>query len=214
MRAIRWVVVSLIALAGLYIAADFVLRAVAQAQVASSLQTSLELSKKPDVDLGGFPFLPRAIDGHLDEVTLQGADLRAGGQLLKTVDLQLRDVRFSATALVTGRDTSVRFGSSHGRIELTGPDVTKAVKDAGVDAQVRLSGGEARVSVPGLSGEFRVRVRLDGQTLVFSPVGLTLPADLKVDLGQLVPDIRYQDIRISGPLAVLTFTLATKRFEV
>jgi hypothetical protein len=214
MRAIRWLLISLIVLAGLYVVADFVLRGVAEDQVATSLQASLELSKKPQVDLGGFPFLIRAFDGRLDEVILEGADLSAGDQPLKEVRLTLHNVRFSATALVTGRDTMVRFGSSDGRLELTGQDVTEALKDTGLDAKVRLSGGEAQVSVAGIPAEVRVRVTLEGQTLVFRPVGLLIPIDVRLDLSDLVPAVRYRDVRIEGSTAVLTFALTTKRFDV
>src|SRR2546429_3812343 len=122
MRILLRIAIVLAILAALYVAADFGLKAVAQSKVASALQTKLDLSKKPEVSLGGFPFLIRALDGHLDAVTLDGTNLSAGTQPLGEVRLTLRDVRFSATALITGKSSSVRFAGSHGTAELTGDD--------------------------------------------------------------------------------------------
>jgi DUF2993 family protein len=212
MRGIRRIVITLIVLVGLFVAADFGARAAAEGQVAASLEASLELSKKPDVSLGGFPFLRRALDGHLDSVVLVGADLSAGDQPLRRVRITLRDVRFSAADLVFGRDTTVRFRSSDGTAEMTGADVTAALEQANLDAKVRLSDGMAHVSIAGFP-EVRVRVTLDGTDLVLRPADLPLPLDLRIDLGHLVPDIRYRDIRVEGSVLVLAFTLATKRFD-
>jgi hypothetical protein len=212
MRALRRIVITLIVLIGLYVAADFSSRALASSQVAASLQTSLDLSKEPDVSLGGFPFLPRAVDGHLDAVVLAGADLSAGGQPLRNVRLTLRDVQFSGSDLVFGRNTTIRFGSSDGRAVMTGADVTAAFQKAEIDATVRFAEGVARVSVSGLP-EVRVSVRLNDGDLVLRPVDLPIPVNLRIDLSQLVPDVRYKDIRINGSLLELTFTLARKRFD-
>jgi hypothetical protein len=213
MRAIRRIVITLVVLAGLFVAADYGARAVAQAQVATALQANLELSKKPDVSLGGFPFLRRVVDGHLDSVVLAGGDLSAGGQPLKRVQIALRDVRFSAADLVFGRNTTVRFRSSEGTAEMTGADVTAALKRADIDAHVRLAGGVAKVSVAGFP-EVRVRVTLDGSDLVLRPVDLPLPLDLRVDVGDLVPDIHYRDLHVEGSVLVLSFTLTVKHFDL
>jgi LmeA-like phospholipid-binding len=215
MRAIRWLVITLIVLAGLYVAADFVLKGVAENAVARSLQSSLELSKQPDVDLGGFPFLIRAIDGHLDSVDLRGTNLAAGGQPLRSVALHLADVRFSATALISGRSTSVRFHSSSGTAELSGKDLTDALTNAGVNARIRLSNGQAHASIPGVPAEVAVEVSLRGQSLVFRPdVPFLVPVSLSVDLSGLVPDVRYRSAAIRGSLAVVTFTLAIDHFDI
>ena len=214
MRVIRWLLVTLVVLAGVYVAADFILKGVAEAAVARSLQSSLELSKQPDVDLGGFPFLIRAIDGHLDAVDLECTNVSAGGQPLRSVTLELGDVRFSATALVSGRSTRVRFRTSQGRAELTGEDLTAALDDAGVNARIRLSGGTAHASLSGIPAEVTVDVRLEGQDLVFRPAGLPIPVDLRVDLSGLVPDMHFEDVSIHGALAIVTFTLATKHVDL
>jgi hypothetical protein len=213
MRAIRRIVVTLLILAGLFVAADYGARAVAQAQVAASLQSNLDLSEKPEVSLGGFPFLRHVLDGHLDEVMLVGTDLSANGQSLRQVRIALRDVRFSASDLVFGRSTTVRFRSSDGTAQMTGANVTAALKRANLDATVRFTGGVARVSVAGLP-EVRVRVALDGSDLVLRPADLPLPVDLRVDVGDLVPDIRYRDIHVDGSVLVLGFTLATNHFDL
>ena len=209
----RRILVTLVILAGLYVAADLGGRAAAQAQVAASLQTSLELSKKPDVSLGGFPFLPAAIGGHLDTVVLVGANLSAGGQPLRNVRLTLRDVRFSATDLVFGRDTSVRFRSSDGVAEMTGADVTAALEEANIDAEVRLEGGLAHVSVAGLP-EVRVDVVVDDNVLTLRPAGVPLPLRLRVDLSDLVPDIRCREGHVNGSLLEISFTLSRTRFDI
>ncbi|HEX9235229.1 MAG TPA: DUF2993 domain-containing protein [Actinomycetota bacterium] len=213
MRAIRRLLITLIVLAGLYVAADFGLKALAQSQTASTLETSLDLSKKPTVDLGGFPFLPRALGGHLDQVLLSGDDLSAGGQPLRGVHLTLHDVRFSASALVFGRKTSVRFASSDGTADLTGQDVTDALEHAGVHVRVRLAHGNAFVSGGGIPLEVRLIPSLDGQTLVLRPA-VPLPVSLRIDLSGLLPDIRLHGIRLQGSIAVLTFSLARTRFDV
>jgi hypothetical protein len=213
MRALRRILITIVVLAGLYVAADFGARAAAETQVAASLQASLVLSKKPDVSLGGFPFLPRAVDGHLDKVVLAGANLSAGGQPLQGVRLTLRDVEFSATDLVFGRDTVVRFRSSDGTAAMTGADLTAAMARANIDARVRLEGGLAHVSVAGFP-EVRVEVTLDDNHLVLRPTDLPLPLRLRLDLSDLVPDIRCREGHVERSLLHISFTLARTRFDI
>ncbi|MFN2590768.1 MAG: DUF2993 domain-containing protein [Actinomycetota bacterium] len=213
MRALRRITVTLVVLAGLFVAADFGTRSLAQAQAATSLQAALELSKRPSVSLGGFPFLLHAIEGRLDEVVLSGANLSAGGQDLRRVRLTLRDVGFSASALVLGRETTVRFRSSRGTAEMTGADVTAALRRADIDADVRLRGGLAHVSVAGLP-RVRVTVGLEGNDLVLRAADIPLPVDLRVDLSDLIPDIQCTDIHIEGAMAVLEFTVTRSRLDL
>jgi hypothetical protein len=202
-------------LAGVYVAADFALRAYAESQVAAAVQAELRLSRQPDLSLGGFPFLPRAAGGRLDQVTADAGDVAVqAGLSFRRVDLTLHEVSFSAPSLIFGRSTTFRARRGDGTARLTGEDITRAIREAGNNVEVRLAEGLVHLSGGGLPGELTARVSVEGTTLHLRPENIPLPLDIAIDLGELVPGVRYTRIRIVGSEAVVTLSLRRLTFQI
>jgi hypothetical protein len=214
-RAVRWILVTAAILAGVYVAADFALRAYAESHVAAAVQAELRLSRQPDLSLGGFPFLPRAATGHLDRVTADAGDVTVeGGPSFRRVDVTLRDVSFSASSLIFGRSTTIRARRGDGAARLTGADITQAIRETGTNVEVRLAEGLVHLSGGGLPGELTAQVSVEGTTLHLRPEDIPLSLDLAFDLGELVPGVRYTGIRIVGSEAVVKLSLRRLTFHI
>src|SRR5947209_7256115 len=99
----RKLLILLLILAALFVIADFGLRAVAEAQTAKALQSSLKLSTKPSVSLGGFPFLAHLASGSFPSVTLDGKRFEADRVPIESAHITLNDVRLSTSQLLGGR---------------------------------------------------------------------------------------------------------------
>lgn len=106
----RRLVIALVVLIGLLVAADRVGNLIAERTVARTVQDSQHLTHRPDVDIGGFPFLTQLAAGKFGKVTLHDHDVTGGSGRralrLSEVTVVLRDVRVardfsSATAART-----------------------------------------------------------------------------------------------------------------
>jgi hypothetical protein len=73
-RTVMIVVVSVLAVLAVLIAGDRVANAVAQNTLATALQSELSTPTKPDVDIGGFPFVTQAIGGSFSSVQVTADD--------------------------------------------------------------------------------------------------------------------------------------------
>src|SRR5438309_9028139 len=86
----------------LLVAADFGARIVAEHMVATAAADSLHTSQRPDVSLGGWPFLPRFFAGHLPSATIHASGLTEGGVTLTSGELTLEDLHFSPSDVIRG----------------------------------------------------------------------------------------------------------------
>ena len=71
----RTLLIVLVALAGLLVAADRVGLYIAERAVGDTIQSSQELSARPDVDIAGFPFLTQLATGKSDKITITAEDV-------------------------------------------------------------------------------------------------------------------------------------------
>jgi DUF2993 family protein len=209
----RRLLIGLAILLALLVGADVGARAIAQNVAATQVASSLKLSRKPSVSLGGFPFIPRAISGHLPSVTVGDRDFTAeGGILIQSVRLTLRDVRFPSGMLLTKKEGTVRASSGDGTATLTGQAVTDALHRAGADVNVRFEGGEVLLTSGEFPGQLRGDVSVGGDTLVVRPVGSDRP--FSVPLPHLISGLDYRSARVEGSVAVLGFQLADPAFRI
>lgn len=97
-RRRRWPLVLLIlllVLVGAAVAADRVALGLAEDRAASALQSSQDLSHKPDVTVEGFPFLTQLAAGSFGEVVVSAHDVTVGSAHdvhLQQIVVDLRDV--------------------------------------------------------------------------------------------------------------------------
>lgn len=117
----RALVVSLVALLGLAVLADFGLAAHAEYQVSRALRAEQGLDLDPDVRIEGFPFLTQVAAGRYGrvEVAAQGVALPDVGRV--TIQATLRDVALDPGAALSGsvEGSRAREVDSQVRIDAT-----------------------------------------------------------------------------------------------
>jgi hypothetical protein len=94
---LRGLLILLLVLAVLVVAADRIGLLVAERQIASRVQSSQDLDRRPSVDIKDFPFLTQVLANHYPTVTLTAQDLAVGtsDRRVRLADLEARlhDVR-------------------------------------------------------------------------------------------------------------------------
>lgn len=98
-RTVMIAVISVLAVLALLIAGDRVANAVAQNAIASRLQTELGTAAKPEVDIGGFPFVTQAIGGSFASVhvTADDATVESGDTTIAIAHLDATLTGITAT---------------------------------------------------------------------------------------------------------------------
>jgi LmeA-like phospholipid-binding len=204
--------VVLLLLAGLYVAADFGAKALADAGVSKELQSSLQLSRRPDVSLGGFPFIPKLVSGRFDQVEASARGFRSNRVRFALVALSLHDVTFSALRVLRGADTTIGIGSGSGTAEMTASQVEQALQAAGLALTVRLADGRVTVRVPQLQAETTVALSIrKGKLLLRSSA---LPGAIRIPLPEVVPSIRYTAVSVRGARVVLSFRVSKTSLKI
>jgi hypothetical protein len=89
---VRRLVVALVVVVGLLVAADRIAVVAAQDVVAKRIQREQGLLVRPDVTIGGFPFLTQAIAGTYDDVSVVLRDVRRGPVPVARITAHLRGV--------------------------------------------------------------------------------------------------------------------------
>ena len=195
-------------LATLYVAADFGARALADAGVSKELQSSLRLSTRPDVSLGGFPFIPKLVSGHFDTVTATARGFSVGGVRFARVDLTLHDVKTSTWHVLRGADTKIAVGGGEGTATMTAADASAALKDAGFPIEVKFEGGKVRVHAVRVSGpsgtSFVVTPTIRHGVLILLGLG-NFGGPVRLPLPDVVPGLLYTGVKVVGSRAELSF---------
>jgi hypothetical protein len=211
---VRRLLIGLAVLAVLLVGADFGLRAVAERAVGRELQRSLQLSTRPSVSLGGFPFLLHLVEGRFPSASAQANGFGAGDLSFGSVDLALRDLRTSSGRLITGEATSVRAASGSGTATISAAEATAALHARGIDGTVRFVGGEVRIRSSQLPREIRVTLALSGHNLVLRSADPALPGSFSIALPVFVEGLRFTGVAIEGSVAVIRFQLDHPVFRI
>jgi hypothetical protein len=204
--------VVLLLLAALYVAADFGAKALADAGVSKELQSALQLSRRPDVSLGGFPFIPRLVSGRFDQVGASARGFESNGVSFALVTLSLRDVTFSTLRVLRGADTTIGIGGGSGTAEMTASQVEQALKAAGLHVTVRLKNGRVTVRVPQVRAETSLVLSIRKGKLVLR--SSALPRPIRVRLPEVMPSIRYTAVSVQGARAVLSFRVSKTSLKI
>ena len=161
--------------------ADSALRSYASNKVAGELQSALDLTKEPEVSIGGFPFLIEALSGRMESVSISAQGLEKDDVTLSDIDVTLSKVRISLSGLISGKSKKVRIGSALGTASLKTEDLATALGEPGFNISA---------FDPGI-------VSIDGTTLSIGPTTVELPS--------IVDGIEYTDAELDGNLIRLTF---------
>jgi hypothetical protein len=195
---VRALLVVLLLLGGLLLAADRGAEAFAEDRVAQLVAERGGLAGRPEVEIGGFPFLTQAVGGRYDDVRigLTGADL---GQPEGTrADVSLRGVQVALSDVLSGSVQQVPVERVDGTVTVSydllsqelGRDVSVSRVSDGlrVETTVQIAGQAVPLIATGT-------VRLDGDTLVVdveeaTTAGVDAP-DSFVDQVSDALDLRY-----------------------
>jgi hypothetical protein len=196
---VRALLVVLLLLGGLALAADRGAEAVAEDRVAQLVAERGGLAGRPQVEIGGFPFLTQAVGGRYDDVriSLTGADL--GQPEGTSADVSLRGVEVALSDVLSGSVQQVPVERVDGTATLS---YALLAEQLGPGTTVTRDGDRLRVQrtleVAGVSVPLTATgtVSLDGDTLVVdvddaSGAGVDVP-DVLVDQVSDALDVRYR----------------------
>lgn len=210
----RRALVVLVVLAAVLLAADVGARAVAQNVVAGDLRTSLELSKKPKVTIGGFPFLPQLVRGRVSSASASAEDVTTNGVTFHRVVVTLHDLAFTPSQLVTGHEHEIHVGAGDGTAEMTSADLTTLLSKTDAQLTVALDGDRALVESDRLGGSVEVTPSMSGRTLTLRSANGSAPVSLRVELPEVLPSVRYSSVTIRDATAVFSFRLASTTLKL
>lgn len=150
---LRWAAIALVLAVGLYFALDIVALQYFESRGATELARAMT-GEEAKVDLGGPPFLPGFIRGHVGrvEVSVRGAS-GAGGLRIQSVMARTQDLRFSwrrmlqLSGSIYSTRTDVGMGEVFGLVEIGEEDLEEFVRRQVAlvgDLQIEASGIEVR----------------------------------------------------------------------
>lgn len=177
----RRLVLVLVLLVGLAAVADRVAALGAERVVGERIQQDEGLAVRPDVSIGGFPFLTQAFRGRYDDVTVNVRDLRRGDLTVSDIRAHLTGVHVPLADVIRQKVNRVRVDAATAEIDLDYSDVNELL----AGKHLRLSqgaGGHVHVtatgSIAGVSGSVGgdVPVTVQGDSLVIQAgVTVTIP---------------------------------------
>ncbi|MHB1064297.1 MAG: LmeA family phospholipid-binding protein [Georgenia sp.] len=111
-RAVPLLIVLLVLVAVGAVAADRYLLARAEQEIATRVGAVLHTTGKPDVTIGGFPFLPQVLTGEIGDADAHAADAVVEGLRLDDVDVSAREITLGDPVLVGELDLSATMADA------------------------------------------------------------------------------------------------------
>ncbi|HYZ92964.1 MAG TPA: DUF2993 domain-containing protein, partial [Actinomycetota bacterium] len=150
----RWIVVALLVAAGLFFAVDIISLQHLESRGAAELARTMA-AEEAKLDLGGVPFLPGFITGHLrrGEVKVRGAS-GGGGLRIQSFTSRMESIGFSPRRLLSlsrsafATRTTVRAAEAFGLMEIGQDDLEEFIRQ-----QIPLV-GDVRVAASGIEVRF------------------------------------------------------------
>ena len=144
----RWFL-SVLVLAGLLLALDRIAVVAAQRQVARDVQAQEHLEVRPDVSIGGFPFLTQLVEGTYDDVTLVADGVRSGPLLVSRIEAHLAGVHLSLGEVLKQDASRIPIDRVRASVLLRYADLNRFLADRHLhigpsdrDLPLRVEGGD------------------------------------------------------------------------
>jgi hypothetical protein len=201
----RVLVILLLVLGGLFVAADQFLRTYAEGRAARQVQTSLDLDTEPEVALGGWPFVVKALTGNFSSIEVEVDRVTARGVRLENVRVRLEGVEFEIKDMLAGEGDALSADDGRGSANLTSEALMQGLKREGVEAEVELRDGSVFVSDPRFPRAIEAELSVSGNILQVSAD--RLPEPYTVRLPRAFQGLEYESVEVVGSVAELTFTL-------
>jgi hypothetical protein len=198
----RKLLIVLAVLLALGVAGDSLLRGYAERRVAAKLQSTLSLSDRPSVVIGGWPFVARVLARSFPSVEISGRDVAVEGLTVTRFELRLRDVAFSPSEIVSGDARTIDVASGRGSIRLTSEVISERIGAQDLPFQFAIDGDRATVSSPELGAEVSADITLADRSLLIEPSGLDT---ITIPLPRVADEVEYRSVQISGDAVVARF---------
>lgn len=195
----RWLI-SLAVTAGMLLAGDAAVRSYVESTAAASLEKELGRGSSADVSLGGFPFVVRLVSGSLPAAELRATDVKRAGLRIGRLTVEAEDLHGSFLG-----DGGVRVGKGRGVAMIDLGILGRFIERRAEVVSVEISGDAVTVRVPSIDRAFRVPVGLEDGRLV---IQLPRIDDIVIRLPRLLDGVDYEEIRIVGDRAELSFRLS------
>jgi hypothetical protein len=202
---VRRPLIVLAVLIVLIVGADVGSRIVTERVVSRQIQTSLHLSARPSVSLGGFPFLLHFAEGSFPSATARSNGFQEGSVSFASFALTLRDVRFDPARVLSGNGPTVRASSGVGTATMTASEASDALHARGIDATVRFADMKVFISSPLLPREFPVTLSVSGRLLVVHSADPSFPQSFTVTLPQVIAGVRFTSVRVESSAILFGF---------
>ncbi len=212
-RTVMIAVVSVLAVLAVLIAGDRVANAVAQNTLATQLQSELGTPTKPDVSIGGFPFVTQALGGSFSSVrvTADDATLQSERQAVAVAHLDVTLTQITATdryrTIVAGRGEASALVDWAAVSSLAGQQVSYVADDR---MRIDFSVPIGRLSIDGyLTG--RPELDVDAQTITVADPEVSVAS---VDVPQAVVDAVSRIVLRPFPIENLPYDIAVTGLTV
>src|SRR5438034_3702488 len=178
-RLIRWVLTPFIILGLLFVGANVLVAHLAEGKIATALQSSFHLRKKPAVKISGFPIILNIVSGTIPRVSFDASDAAFEGLAVKQIEVTLVDVTAKG-GFLGGGSMRLEVGAGTVQARATNGAVNAYLKAHGQNATIAFHAGRAVVrAVRTLRGRSRVLVATgtiahEGGSLVFRPTSVTV----------------------------------------
>jgi hypothetical protein len=190
----KFLIVLLVLLVAGLIGADRFGEARAESEVARQVAAQYRLPERPEVEIGGFPFLTQAIGGNYQQIDVVIGGYSQQGVAVQDLRIRLNDLHAPLSDLLSGDQSNVRAGTA----------TASAVIPYSVIQEATARQGVQKVSRDGDN------LLLEG-TLVFQginvPVGVTLSLEPTAEGVVLTPEsVSASGIQVPLALVKRNFT--------
>lgn len=211
----KTLLIGILVLVAVVVGGDATARLVAEHKVAVELRSSFDLNVTPSVSIEGWPFLIHLVEGKFPKVTASADEVDKGGVTFSKIAVVLRGVHFTFPKALTGGHGTVRAATGTGTAELTGRDLTAALRDHGIPVTVDFSGGHMTLSSSSTGVAIEAPLSFNGTSLQLGPVhaAATTIGPFNLQLPSAVDGFSYASAHVMDDKVVLTLGIRDKRFS-
>lgn len=181
--------VTLVVLAGVLLAADFLVRAAAENAAANLIDEQVSQRIDPEVRLGGFPFLLSLVRGSFDEVRITVPEMSKDSMKVEDIRLTLEDVKLEALEVLAGRG-NLFAKSVSGRGIISEATINDVIGSQTPGVQISIE--ERRITVSRGGIEAPANAVVAGNRLLIS-AGEAMGA-LELPLPVLLEEVRFSSL--------------------
>jgi hypothetical protein len=212
----RRFIIGLVVIVALLVGIDFAARAVAEDVMATKLQQK-GLTNKPDVSIGGFPFLTQVASKSFQKVSISDTGQVAGPVTISRLSATATGIKLNSFAFSSGTISSlngtglISFGSLGSALDAKIGPLGSVLNGAGLDFSAA-GPDEVKASLLSVSAVWRV-TRVSGSrvnlSLTSNPGGLASGlldkvADVNLDIPTLPLGLTINSIQVTAAGVVAT----------